>query len=303
MIIKKLNTLLVFCLINLVACSQDQEISNKEAEKEETVKHTEIIPSKSHNFGGWYCPDNLNGFPAVNIANWEDVPVITGRMPTLEEAKSEASLIYVDPDEYPEARSIDMKLPALALYRNWSTQRVEIVIAIQAFSVGRDSIVGFRYLNGGNGSAPLVALDFDFTADDLVPEESQFVTQSVFINAKPVEIWTVLTDKKHAEKLKETLKNSSQIPSDWRENTNVNYYYEGAGNKTSEFGDILYGTYYIQNDYDSLKYTEKFMLLYNETTRLTELRMVCGPFTTNYSEQKNTLINWGKQVKVLSENK
>ena len=98
-----------------------------------------------------------------------------------------------------------------------------------------------------------------------------------------------------------TLANEKQFPTDWRENTNVDYYYKGAGNKTSEFGDILYGNYYIQNDYDSMKYTEKFMLMYNETTRLTELRMVCGPFTNDYNEQKANLNKWGKQVKVLSE--
>lgn len=296
MILKKVNTLFLLCLISLVSCSQNEEIS-----KIKKTKQVDMKPPKSHNFGGWYCPDNLNGFPAVNLANWEDVPVITGKMPTLEEAKSEASLIYVNPDDYPEASSIDMKLPALALYRNWSTQRVEIVIVIQAFSIGRDSIVGFRFLNGGNGSAHLVALDFDFTAEDLVPEESKFVTQSVYINAKPEEIWNVLTDKTHAEKLKSTLKSSSTFPSNWRENTNVNYHYEGAGNKTSEFGEILFGNYYIQNDFDSLKYTEKFMLMFNEATHLTELKMVCGPFAANYLEQKSNLNAWAKEVKKLSE--
>ena len=66
-----------------------------------------------HKYGGWYCPDNLNGFPAVDIHNWEDVPVINGRMPTQDETQTEASLIFIDIEKYPNAKPLDLKMPQL----------------------------------------------------------------------------------------------------------------------------------------------------------------------------------------------
>ena len=113
-----------------------------------------------HKYGGWYCPDNLNGFPAVDINNWEDVPVINGRMPTQDETQTEASLIFIDIEKYPNAKPLDLKMPQLARFYNNHSRKEEIVIVIQAINVSNDSVVGFRYLNGGNGSARFNEVNF-----------------------------------------------------------------------------------------------------------------------------------------------
>ncbi|MEQ8909922.1 MAG: hypothetical protein RIC95_12060 [Vicingaceae bacterium] len=298
--VKSLNLLLSFSLFNLMACSQN---ADNEPQNASPITSKEISKSKSisHNFGGWYCPDNLNGFPPVEPTKWKKVPVISGRMPTLEETKTEASLIYVDPEKYPNAESLEMKLPALALYNDWNSQRREPVIVIQAFRVGRDSIVGFRYLNGGNGSANLMELSFDFKIEEHIPENSQFITKSVFINAKAVKVWEVLTKSDYKLELAKTLGLEKVTTANWREKTNVNFYYEAAGIPTTKFADVLFGNFYIHNNYDSLNYTEKFMLLENEQTGLTELKIVCGPYLNNFQSQQKTLNQWGKKVKILSE--
>ncbi|MDX1349364.1 MAG: hypothetical protein R3279_03915, partial [Putridiphycobacter sp.] len=82
----KRNTFQLFTLICstiIIACSVNSmpETTN--------TGHSNIIQlidknkvQPPHNYGGWYCPDNLNGFPAVDLANWSQVPVITNRLPT-----------------------------------------------------------------------------------------------------------------------------------------------------------------------------------------------------------------------------
>ena len=55
---------------------------------------------KTHDYGNWYCPDNLNGFPAVDIKKWESVPVVNGRMATMEETQNGTSLIFIDNQKY-----------------------------------------------------------------------------------------------------------------------------------------------------------------------------------------------------------
>ena len=57
-------------LLLLLLCFPIISLAQNSAEKE------------PHKYGGWYCPDNLNGFPAVDINNWENVPIVNGRMAT-----------------------------------------------------------------------------------------------------------------------------------------------------------------------------------------------------------------------------
>ena len=46
-----------------------------------------------------------------------------------------------------------------------------------------------------------------------------------------------------------------------------NYHYENTGAATALYADMLYGCFYVQNDYEHMGYTEKFFLLENEENR------------------------------------
>ena len=70
---------------------------------------------------------------------------------------------------------------------------------------------------------------------------------------------------------------------------------------TSAYANELFGNYYVQNDYDSLSFTEKFLVFENEETKSTQLEIVCGPFIDDYETQKQLLKNWAQKVKELSE--
>lgn len=103
-----------------------------------------------HNW--WYCPDNVKGFPPVNIEQWNKVPVINGRLPTKDETENGTSLIYYDDVVYPDAKAYDITLPKLAWLHNYDTNKKDTVIIIQVVQTNFDTIAGYRFLTGGNGT-------------------------------------------------------------------------------------------------------------------------------------------------------
>ncbi|MFD0761827.1 hypothetical protein ACFQZW_07010 [Lutibacter aestuarii] len=293
---KIINVLMVLCLISFTACSQ-----NKPTKEVEVQTKAKQIKTEPHTYGGWYCPDNLNGFPPVDIQNWKNVPVVNGRMATKEETQNGTSLIFVDTKKYPNAKVLDIKLPKLANYYNEITRRNDLIIVIQAIHINNDSIVGFRYLNGGNGSARLN--EIEFLSDNEIKNipNSKFVTYSININSSQDNIWKVLTKKEYTAELQPIFDKNNLLNKDWREVSNVNFHYNNDKILTSQFARKLFGNFYIQNDYKNALYNEKFLLLENLVSKNTELKIVCGPFEDDYENQKNILIEWASKVKELSE--
>lgn len=298
----KLSFYGVLTLLILVSCLEaNKSITSNKCEK--THSTLENPTEEPHNYGGWYCPDNLSSFPAVDFSNWKNTPVIKGRLATEEEVKNGQSLILVDLNKYPKTKALEIELPQLAKHYNYNSQREEIIIIIQAIQVLNDSLVGFRYLNGGNGSARIDEVEFlDQKAIEEIPN-ARFVSEAIEIKAKPTQIWSVLTDPVHADELQSAFEYNKRAMNNWRNETNVNYYYRDRQDRTADYAEMLFGNYYIQNDYEQLNYTEKFMLVEDESNGTTTLKITCGPYLTDFETQKNILKNWALQVKQLSEAK
>jgi hypothetical protein len=261
------------------------------------------VDKEPHKYGGWYCPDNLNGFPAVDIKNWKDVPVVNGRMATMEETQNGTSLIFVDIEKYPDAKPLDMKMPKLARFYNYRSGKEETIIVIQALNISNDFVVGFRYLNGGNGSARLDEVRFlsDNEIKYILP--SRFVTLNIKINATKDEIWEVLTKDEYSKTLQTIFDKENILKTDWNKSSKVNFIYLYAGLITSEFAGNLYGNQYIQIDweYEIYQYVEKFLVSENDQTKKSELHIVCGPYGDDFESQKLILNTWAQKVKELSE--
>ncbi|MCB0401546.1 MAG: hypothetical protein KDD41_05645 [Flavobacteriales bacterium] len=290
---------LVFALslLSVVGCSDSK--SQQEAPEKE-ASNVQKVP---HKYGGWYCPDNLRGFPPVNLADWSTVPVITDRLPTREETKTEASLMYIDTEKYPNAKAINLGLPRLANFKSNYTNKTEQVIVIQAVDIDGDSVVGFRYLNGGNGSARLHEVSFlsDFEIAALKP--GAFVTLNVNIAATQDKIWQVLTQPDYLEQLKTCFKGNTPKSKDWREKVAANYYYAEPSNLTSVYADKLYGCFYVQNDYllNGNPYVEKFLLVEDADKNTTLFQIAAGPYGDDHAAQQAILQRWADEVKKLSE--
>ncbi len=297
-----LKTLTILCLSTFMSCSQNNTtVENNKEEK--PIEKVNTKKKEPHKYGGWYCPDNLNGFPAVDINNWKSVPVVNGRMATKKETQNGTSLIFVDNEKYPEANFLDIKMPKLARFYNNYSKKEEIIIVIQAINILNDSIVGFRYLNGGNGSAWLNEVKFlsDNEIENISP--SRFVSLNITINATQDEIWDVLTKPEYSKTLQPIFDEKNTLKADWNKSSKVNFKYLNGGIITSEFAANLFGNQYIQIDGElgNYQYVEKFLLLENEQTKNTELQIVCGPYSDNFENQKFILNNWGQKVKELSE--
>jgi len=299
---KTFKVLILLCLISFASCSQTNKPVNDNNPEVPGQKSTPI-KSEPHRYGGWYCPDNLNGFPAVDINNWKSVPVVNGRMATKEETQNGTSLIFPDTLKYPNAKVLDITMPKLANFYNEYSKREDLIIVIQAINIDNDSIVGFRYLNGGNGSARLKEIKFLSDNEIEMIPESKFVSHNIIIEANQDEIWEILTKPENTADLQSVFDKHNKLKTGWRKTSNVNYHYKNTGILTSSYANKLFGNFYIQNDYDNLQYNEKFLLLENDQTKNTELKIVSGPYGDDFKAQRSILKKWAQKVKELSEKK
>ncbi len=187
------NTLGLICLSAFMACSQAKN-EEETIEQKESKTNEETAQAEPHRYGGWYCPDNLYGFPATDINKWQDVPVVNGRMATKEDTQNESALIFVDQEKYPNAKPLNIQMPQLASIYNENTNREDIIIIIQALNIDNDSIVGYRFLNGGNGSARLSDVTLINNDEVDLNSASKFVRNEIEIDATQEEVWNILTN-------------------------------------------------------------------------------------------------------------
>ena len=301
------KTILILLVIGgstqFTSCSQKKEnaISLNIDKSKENIREEK---QERHNYGGWYCPDNLNGFPAVAINNWKNVPVVNGRLPTREETQNGSALIYVDPAKFPNAKPLNMQMPKLASYFNESSKKDELVIVIQALNILKDTVVGFRYLNGGNGSARLNEIKILKENEINQIAASNFVSLSIQIKAPQKAIWDIITNPGYYSSLQDIFDPQGTANIKWNNSSKVNFKYVKPGVLTSEFAANLYGNHYIQMDFKqgNDSYVEKFLLLENEETKSTELKIVCGPYSLDEFETQNEILKkWAQKVKEFSE--
>lgn len=277
--------------------------SDVKAEKSVLEKvDVSITHKEPHRYGGWYCPDNLNTFPAVDLEDWNKVPAIEGRLPTEEEAKAGKSLILVDTEKYPDAKALNTSLPQLAKYHNPYTNREDLIIIIQAISVAGDSIVGFRNINGGNGSARINEVKFINLEQAQQIAQGKFVHHEVNIKAMDTVVWKLITAPENAALLQVTFDPQNKLPQDWRTKAKYNYNYPQAKTLVNSYiSDDFWGNCYVQNDYSNNLYTEKIFLVYDKEKRQSVLKIVCGPFKEDYASQEKILKNWATRIKDLSQ--
>ena len=304
MLSKKL--FLCLLLINcvwLTSCSQNGEAR---LEAEATQKAEQPLKSKYksiHQYGGWYCPDNLGNFPPVDIQQLDKVPVVNGRLPTKEETRNGTSLMYFDDTLVPGARPLAMTLPKLARYYSDNTRKNELIIVIQAVVAEEDTVVGFRYVNGGNGSAWFG--EVDFLADDEIDQlgATPFVHFNTELNASKEKIWEVITSPTYARNLGELFAKNTFTESDWKTNSKV-YFKNGLG-KIIRTGTITasWENLYIQVDFnmDGRHYVEKFFIMEHEDRPTTQFIVVAGPFGADFKAEEASWKNWHQKVKELSE--
>jgi hypothetical protein len=275
-------------------------------EHQETItEEAEPVASKKdepHRYGGWYCPDNF-GFAPVDIQKLDEVPAIADRLPTQQELQDHKALIIVDTQKYPDARALKMDLPRVARIYSEGTGMSELVIIIQAIVVSGDTVVGYRFPNGGNGSAWMS--DVTFLSED---EVSGFGAQPFFytkevVKASKEEIWKAIANSDYFKQLGEKFDKQKFFASEWTSDSRAHLELDSDGEKAAGFVGTVYGNLYLHIDYDrdGFHYSEKLLMIENEEDNTTELFFASGPYPTDFKQQKSNWNRWFETVKRTSE--
>ena len=286
----------------LTACAQDQSTSPTQTKKE-TKAVAQARYHEPHQYGGWYCPDNLYGFPPVNIGEIERVPAISNRLPTKEETQTGASLIFIDLEKYPDAVALDIDLPKVARIHSEHSNMDELVIIIQAVAVGEDTIVGYRFPSGGNGSAWFNQVTF-LSSKELANEAAgPFVFETVKINANTLEIWDVFSQTDYAQNIGKRFGKTDFFNEPWTNHSMARLHYETVGEKAKGMIGNVFGNLYLQMDYDlnGFHFTEKMLVFEDRETGQSTLLIVSGPYRKDFESSQKKWAVWMKDVKGLSE--
>lgn len=293
---------IVFLLLMFVSCSS-QENTEKQT-KTPTQDLGPVVEEKNepHRYGGWYCPDNF-GFTPVDIQKLDEVPAIAHRLPTEQELKANMSLINVDTTKYPDARALEMDLPRVARIYSEHKRMHELVIVIQAIIVEQDTVVGYRFMNGGNGSGWLS--DMTFLSDKEVAEigpQPFYYSKSVF-NANTEEIWNALRKTDYFSQLGEQFNKRRFFSSDYDPENYTNMNLDTDTVKASGYAGMVYGNFYLQVDYNrnGFHYSEKLLLIENRENKTTEFFFAAGPYPKGFEKAKTNWENWAISIKRVSE--
>ncbi len=287
---KILLPVLIIGLGFITACGQNKDASDKEAA---ATAETESTAKEPHRYGGWYCPDNF-GFVPVDIKKLAEVPAIADRLPTEEELHANKSLINVDTEKYPDARALEMELPRVASIYSERKGMSELIIIIQAIVVQEDTVVGYRFANGGNGSAWISDVTF-LSEDEVASKGSQpfFYSKSV-LKASTADIWKALGMTAYFKQLGTKFNEKEFFSSEWNPDGEARLTLFTQGENADGYVGMLYGNYYLHIDYDrdGFHYSEKLLISENKEEGTADLHFASGPYPQDFEAQKSNLERW-----------
>lgn len=297
-----ISTLIVAQLVFLSACSQETKQETSSFNQKTEV--SKPVTSEPHRYGGWYCPDNF-GFEPVNILDLDKVPAIADRLPTEEELQNHKSLIKIDKVKYPNARALPMDLPRVARVYQPQSGLEELIIVIQAVVVQEDTVVGYRFANGGNGSARIG--DVAFLSDDEVAElgSQPFYYQRLEVPASTKQIWTALQQSDYFAELATKFNQQQFFNADWNPEAETSLKLTSETETANGFAGMVYGNFYLHVDYmrDGIHYSEKMLISENPDGKPTEIYFASGPYPTDFTNQQAKQNAWLAEVERLCNGK
>ena len=286
-------------LLIMVSCSGQEPTK----EPTETAPEDRIIGKEEpHSYGGWYCPDNF-GFIPVDIRKFNEVPAIEDRLPTEAELRGNMSLIKVDTAAYPDARALAMDLPRVASIHSEQLGLAELIIVIQAIVVQEDTVVGYRFMNGGNGSARL--RDVTFLSEDEVAAfgAQPFFYSETIVKASSADIWAALTNTEYFKQLGEQFDQQAFFSSAWDPRAEARLRLDTDGDKAVGYVGMVFGNCYLQIDHNrnGQHYSEKLLLIGNPEEKTTEFHFASGPYPKGFETENSRLQQWVEAVRKASE--
>ena len=281
------------------AC-QDVQTNEKNCKKEVETEEQTSEKSEQHPYGGWFCPDNLKGFPPANIKELDKLPVVNHRLPTKEETQDGTSLMFIDTTEYPGAKAMDIDLPQVARIHSSHNGIDELVIVIQAVVVGEDTVVGYRFPNGGNGSAWYSDVSFLSNQELSNTPDMPFVFLKDKVNSSKTKVWEAFCKTDYALKLSEMFDQDSFFVSKWTDESKAHLHYESEEVNATGIVMNFWGNLYLHIDYkyDNLHYSEKMLVGQNADGSEVEIILVSGPHPEGYEDAEKDWQSWMEKMKL-----
>ena len=224
-------------------------------------------------------------------------------LPTEQELRDNKSLIKVDTEKYPDARALEMELPRVAKIYSNNKGMHELIVVIQAIIVSEDTVVGYRFPNGGNGSAWIS--DVTFLSESEVAEygSQPFFYKTSTLKASKEDIWQSLTQSKFFKELGAKFNKEEFFSSDWTEDSQAHLNHNTEGERATGYVGTVFGNAYLQIDYerDGFHYSEKLLMIENQKEKTTELFFASGPYPEDYEKQKRNWERWYDEIATSSE--
>ena len=198
-----------------------------------------------------------------------------------------------------------MELPRVARIYSERRNMTELIIVIQAIVVQDDTVVGYRFVNGGNGSARLT--DVTFLSDNEVAEygaQPFFYSRSV-LKAKTADIWSALSETDYFKQLGRKFGEQEFFSSDWNGESKAYLENYEKGEKAIGYVGMVFGNYYLHIDYirDGFHYSEKLLMMENQEDNTTEVFFANGPYPEDFERQNANWSSLVEAVKKASEEK
>ena len=95
----------------------------------------------------------------IDLENWEKTPSINNRIAIEKDVIDGIAVYYIEGNDA-KHKPYNTKLPKLAYYSDFETNKKELVVVIQIEETPKGIIVGYRNLSGGNGAGLLKEFEF-----------------------------------------------------------------------------------------------------------------------------------------------
>lgn len=120
---------------------------NKEPRKVETMEKNGDINSQ------------VSKDSAIKLKDWKKTPAINGRVATTDDVKTGIAVFTIEKGGS-KHKFYKMQLPRLAYLIDSETKDKELVIVIQIESTNKDTVAGYRSIDGTSGACLLYELEF-----------------------------------------------------------------------------------------------------------------------------------------------
>ena len=181
-----------------------------------------------------------------------------------------------------------MDLPRVARVNAELLGMHELVIVIQAIVVQKDTVVGYRFVNGGNGSSRIGEVTFLSNEEVSALGSQPFYYNKTVYKASVKDIWNTLRKTDFFKQLGKKFNKQDFFAKEWDAQSHTGLKLDNKDEKAEGSIGMVFGNYYMQINYNrnGFHYSEKLLMIENQDDKTTQVFFASGPFTKYFDKKK-----------------